>query len=92
MHIKDQCKSLKIIKYNKKNHDLKTKNIEITIEDKVLLSNEVAHKSYAKYTGLYKIESIKDRNNIIISGKTHIPSFKANGRVFVCAPNYISYL
>lgn len=54
---------------NKKIYDLKIKNMEIALGDKVLLRNEVSHKLVAKYTGHFKIESVEDRNIIIISGK-----------------------
>lgn len=43
--------------------------MEIALGDKVLLRNEVSHKLVAKYTGHFKIESVEDRNIIIISGK-----------------------
>lgn len=51
---------------NKENYDLKIKDIELEVGDKVLLRNEVGHKLDFKYTGPYKIESIGDNNNITL--------------------------
>jgi len=49
---------------NKKKYDLQTKNIEITVGDKVLLRNEVGHKIDFKYTRPYNVEKIEERDNI----------------------------
>ena len=53
---------------NKELYDLKTRDITLSIGDKVLLKNEVGHKLDFRYTGLYRVEKIEDKNNIIISG------------------------
>ena len=53
---------------NKELYDLKTRDITLSIGDKVLLKNEVGHKLDFRYTGPYTVEKIEDKDNIIISG------------------------
>lgn len=50
-------------------YDRNSKNIEVKIGDKILLKNETGHKLDGKYTGPYKVISLKDNGNIEISVK-----------------------
>jgi len=60
-----------IIEENKRKniefYDLKAKDIDIFMGDKVLLKNEIGHKLDSKYTGPYTVESLEVNENIRIS-------------------------
>jgi len=50
------------IRYEKNSLDF-----DLKIGDQVLLKNETGHKLDFKYTGPYKVESIEENDNIVIS-------------------------
>ncbi|NUL20231.1 hypothetical protein HUN27_25735, partial [Agrobacterium tumefaciens] len=60
-------------KKNKELYDLKLNDISISIGDKVLLKNETGHKLDFKYTGLYTVVKIEERDNIVISNDKKKP-------------------
>jgi len=52
--------------YRKQLYDKKTSDFQLKIGDKVILRNESGHKLDPVYIGPYTVETIEDRDNIVI--------------------------
>nr|AAL90422.1 RH61266p [Drosophila melanogaster] len=55
--------------YRKQLYDKKTSDFQLKIGDKVILRNESGHKLDPVYIGPYTVETIEDRDNIVIRDK-----------------------
>jgi len=70
--------------YRKQNYDKKTSDFKFKKGDKVTPRNEAAHKLDPVYLGPYMVETIEDRDNIIIGNKKQKKQKVHKDRLKIC--------